>query len=309
MAEESTLQEARRKFSEVSQRVRSDGENWSEFLTCAARNHKYDFRDQLLIFDQRPNATACAEFDLWHNRFNRWINKGTKSVRLLSLDGQSVRHVFDIADTRPGFGHEFDEPPYVWQIEDEDSKAVSERLNQAYGFSGDLTLQVAAIAKNFAQNLERSGDTLYSNADTSEERHEITELLSKSVEYYLRTRCGLENNGIDFNFEKISGLDENTAMRLGTITSSFSRQVLDNVERAVRTNHERRILENEQSRNSADSLSNQLHDGRGTQSGRSESVRGIGDETRRRADDLQRNGTDGSGETGLAGGESDEGEG
>ena len=64
MADETTLEEARRRFNEVSHRVRSDGFNWSEFLTCAARNHKYDFRDQLLIYDQRPNAVACADIEL-----------------------------------------------------------------------------------------------------------------------------------------------------------------------------------------------------------------------------------------------------
>jgi hypothetical protein len=119
MAKESALHEARRRFNEVRQRVRSDGNNWAEFLTCAARNHRYEFRDQLLIFDQRPYAKACADFDLWHDRFNRFIEKGTKSVRLLSPDGNSVKHVFDITDTRPGFGHEFDEPPYIWQVDPE----------------------------------------------------------------------------------------------------------------------------------------------------------------------------------------------
>ena len=138
MAKESALHEARRRFNEVSQRVRSDGNNWKNFLTCAARNHKYSFQDQLLIYDQRPYATACADFDLWHERFNRFIEKGTKSVRLLSPDGNSVKHVFDITDTRPGFGHEFDEPPYVWQIEAEDSQDVSNQLNQAYGVSVKL---------------------------------------------------------------------------------------------------------------------------------------------------------------------------
>ena len=103
MAKETALEEARRRFYEVSQRVRTDGNNWSEFLTCAARNHKYDFRDQLLIYDQRPNATACADIDLWNKHFSRWVNRGTKSVRLLSPDGKSARHVFDITDTRPGF--------------------------------------------------------------------------------------------------------------------------------------------------------------------------------------------------------------
>ncbi|MBR0032188.1 MAG: hypothetical protein IJP61_07880, partial [Treponema sp.] len=245
MAKETALEEARRRFNEVSQRVRTDGNNWLEFLTCAARNHKYDFRDQLLIYDQRPNATACADIDLWNKHFSRWVNRGTKSVRLLSPDGKSARHVFDITDTRPGFGHEFDEPPYIWKIEPEDSQDVSSRLSQAYGVSGSLGVQIAGIARDFAKNLEKNGDPLYSRANTQEERQKLTDLLSNSVEYYLRTRCGLEIRKEDFSFENISELDGNTAMRLGTITSGFSRQVLDNVERVVRTNHERRKILNE----------------------------------------------------------------
>ena len=307
MANETALQEARRRFNEVGQRIKTDGNNWSEFLTCAARNHKYDFRDQLLIYDQRPNATACADIDLWNKRFSRWVNKGTKSVRLLSSDGQSVRHVFDITDTRPGFGHEFDEPPYIWKIEPEDSQDVSSRLNQAYGVSGELGTQIAGIARNFALSLENRSDPLYANASSEADRRELTDLLSNSVEYYLRTRCGLENRFEDFSFESISELDVRTVMRLGNITSGFSRQVLDNVERVVRTNHERRRFKNERSQSVGDSLSNQLHDERGIESGRSEGVRGIGDEAGGRPDDLSGIGTDGLGQRGFTGGQPDEG--
>ena len=295
MAKESALHEARRRFNEVSQRVRSDGGNWSEFLTCAARNHKYNFQDQLLIYDQRPYATACADFDLWHDRFNRFIEKGTKSVRLLSPDGNSVKHVFDITDTRPGFGHEFDEPPYVWQIEPEDSQDVSERLNQVYGASGELGEQISKISSDFA---ERFGDSSYS------------ELLRTSAEYYLRVRCGLETRAEDFNFENISELDGNTVMRLGNAVNNFARQVLDNVERAVRNNHERRKLGNGEGleQNSADSLADQLHDGRGAEPVRGENIDGAGNEARRGHDDLSGSRLNGIGEIGFAGGNSDEGE-
>ena len=116
-------------------------------------------------------------------------------------NGQSVFNVFDIYDTRPDFGHEFDEPPYVWQIELEDFQNVSEQLNQAYGFSSELGTQIAAISRIFAQNLERNGDSLYSRVSTSEERRKLTDLLTKSVEYYLRTRCGLEIQRENFRFE------------------------------------------------------------------------------------------------------------
>ena len=308
MANETALQEARRRFNEVSHRVSSDGFNWSEFLTCAARNHKYDFRDQLLIYDQRPNATACADIDLWNNHFSRWVNRGTKSVRLLSPDGQSVRHVFDITDTRPGFGHEFDEPPYVWQVEPEDVADVSARLSEAYGTSGELRTQIAGIARSLSQRLEASNDSLYAKATNADERQKLTDLLSNSVEYYLLTRCGLEPYIENYNFEGISELDMPTVMRLGTVTSGLSRGVLDNVERVVRGNYERRKID-EQNRLTGWSIGSKLYDGRGIDPSRRPGVRGAGDETGGRPDDIQRGGIDGRGEGRPAGGESDEGDG
>ena len=306
MAKESSLSEARRRFVEVSDRVRSDGFNWSEFLTCAARNHKYEFRDQLLIYDQRPNAVACADIDLWNKHFHRYVNKGTKSVRLLSPDGQKVRHVFDITDTRPGFGHEFDEPPYVWQVEPEDVADVSARLSEEYGIGGNLRSQIAGIAREFSLNLERRGDPLYAQAKNDDERRKLTDLLSNSVEYYLLTRCGLEPYIEDYNFEGISELEKTTVMRLGTVTSGFSRGVLDNVERVVRLNNERRKIDAEEQLTRWN-IGSELHDGRGIDGGGRPSIRGIGDEAGGRPDDLPRGGLDGVGQGRPAGGDSDEG--
>ena len=294
MADETTLEEARRRFNEVSHRVRSDGFNWSEFLTCAARNHKYDFRDQLLIYDQRPNAVACADIDLWNKHFSRYVNKGTKSVRLLSADGQKVRHVFDITDTRPGFGHEFDEPPYIWQVEPEDVNDVSAQLSKLYGVSGDLRSQIAGIARNLSQRLESSNDALYSRAQNPSDREKITGLLRDSVEYYLLTRCGLEPYVENYDFEKISELDMPTVMRLGTVTSGLSRRVLDNIEQVVRGNYERRQA-NEEEQLSGWSIGSELHDERGIDGSGRPGVRGIGDEGGRRPDDISRGGTDGRG--------------
>ena len=308
MAKESSLKEARRRFVEVSDRVRADGFNWSEFLTCAARNHKYELRDQLLIYDQRPNAVACADIDLWNKHFHRYVNKGTKSVRLLSPDGKKVRHVFDITDTRPGFGHEFDEPPYVWQVEPEDVADVSARLSEVYGIGGNMRSQIAGIAREFSLNLERRGDLLYARANNDDERRKLTDLLSNSVEYYLLTRCGLEPYVEDYNFEGISELEKSTVMRLGTVTNGFSRGVLDNVERVVRENNERRKIDAEEQLTRW-SIGSELHDGRGIDGGGRPGVRGIGDEAGRRPDDISRGGLDGSGQGRLAGRNSDEGDG
>ena len=151
----------------------------------------------------------------------------------MSADGQKVRHVFDITDTRPGFGHEFDEPPYIWHVEPEDVEDVSARLNEAYGVSGSLWTQIAGLARKAARRLEETGDPLYAKAETPEARQQIRDLLSNSVEYYLKTRCGVEIRQEDFSLENISELDGDTAMRLGIVVSGLSRRVLDSVERVV----------------------------------------------------------------------------
>ena len=110
---ETPLEEAQRKWGEVTERVRSSSAAWQAMLATAARNHKYSFRDQLMIHEYRPHATACAEHDFWEQRFHRRVHKGLKGIRLLSEDGRDVRNVFDVGDTWPFYGHEHDLPPYL----------------------------------------------------------------------------------------------------------------------------------------------------------------------------------------------------
>ena len=219
-----------------------------------------------------------------------------------------MRHVFDITDTRPGFGHEFDEPPYIWQVEPEDVNDVSAQLSKSYGVSGDLRSQIAGIARNPSQRLEASNDGLYSRAQNPAEREKLTGLLRDSVEYYLLTRCGLEPYVGNYDFEKISELDMPTVMRLGTVTSGLSRRVLDNIEQVVRGNYERRQA-NEEEQLSGWSIGSELHDERGIDGSGRPGVRGSEDEAGGRPDDISRGGTDGRGQGGLAGGFIDEGDG
>ena len=98
---ESPFEEARRYFSAIRAAVVSNGDVWGDFLACAARNYKYPFQDQLMIYNYRPHATACATLPMWNEPFHRRVNYKTKSIRLLNPDGRSVRHVFDIIETKP----------------------------------------------------------------------------------------------------------------------------------------------------------------------------------------------------------------
>ena len=91
------------------------------FLTTAANNYKYTFREQLLIYAQKPDATACADVETW-NKLGRWVNKGTKGIALL-VDRDipyKLRHVFDISNTNSLYGHEVK----VWQMKEQHEDAV-----------------------------------------------------------------------------------------------------------------------------------------------------------------------------------------
>lgn len=110
--------------------ISSHPEVFAEFLTTAAHNYKYSFRDQLLIFAQKPNATACAEIEVW-NKLGRYVNRGTKGIALL-VDRNvpyRLRHVFDIADTNSFHGNEVK----LWQMKPENEEAVTEALENSFG--------------------------------------------------------------------------------------------------------------------------------------------------------------------------------
>ena len=148
---ETPLEEARRKWGEVTEQVRSSSVAWKAMLATAARNHKYSFRDQLMIHEYRPAATACAEHDFWEQRFHRRVHKGLKGIRLLSEDGREVRNVFDVGDTWPYYGHEHDLPPYIWRVTEGNTTAVSQRFREAFEVDGTLPEQVQAISKRLAE--------------------------------------------------------------------------------------------------------------------------------------------------------------
>lgn len=94
--------------NETIKYISQSSENWIEFLNTASNNYKYSFSEQVLIYAQKANATACADIETWNKRLKRWVNKGAKGIALLSIEnGRSVlRHVFDISDTHSGIGQD-----------------------------------------------------------------------------------------------------------------------------------------------------------------------------------------------------------
>ena len=98
----SKLQIITEMFNREILKVAGSYEDWTSFLRCASNNFKYDFADQVLIYAQRPDATACAEIEVWNKRMNRWVKRGATGIALLDYSGnsQKLRYVFDVSDRK-----------------------------------------------------------------------------------------------------------------------------------------------------------------------------------------------------------------
>ena len=111
---------------QVARQLTGSWQEWAGFLTTAARLYKYPFHEQLMIDAQRPDATACAEYDLWNNRMGRYVRRGSKGIALVddSGDRPRLRYVFDISDTGT---REHSRTPWLWTMNEEHTAPVMAR--------------------------------------------------------------------------------------------------------------------------------------------------------------------------------------
>lgn len=114
----SVLQQYHQLADRMATQITGSYQSWTDFLTTAARLYKYPYHEQLMIYAQRPEATACAEYDLWNNRMGRYIRRGAKGIALIdhSGDAPKLKYVFDVADTR---STERSRSPYLWEYRSE----------------------------------------------------------------------------------------------------------------------------------------------------------------------------------------------
>ena len=143
-------------------------ESWTDYLTTASRLYKYPFADQLMIYAQRPDATACADFDIWNNRVNRYVHRGAKGIALLdeSSGFPRLHYVFDVSDTGV---RRNSRDPEVWQYNDDLKQPVSEMLAATYGISGErVSQQLADVAgKLVADYWDNNGGDIRAIVDGS----------------------------------------------------------------------------------------------------------------------------------------------
>ena len=233
-------------------------ESWTDYLTTASRLYKYPFADQLMIYAQRPDATACADFDIWNNRMNRYVRRGAKGIALLdeSSGFPRLHYVFDVSDTGV---RRNSRDPEVWQYNDDLKQPVSEMLAATYGISGErISQQLADVAGKLVADYwdNNGGDvraivdgSLLMDYDDAGVEMQFKSAAAISVTYTLLERCGFEPTGWfdKDDFQAIYNFSTPDAVfALGAAVSDMSREVLRNIERTVKTTIRRRNVERSQ---------------------------------------------------------------
>ena len=233
-------------------------ESWTDYLTTASRLYKYPFADQLMIYAQRPDATACAEFDIWRNRMNRYVRRGSKGIALLdeSSGFPRLHYVFDVSDTGV---RRNSRDPEVWQYNDDLKQPVSEMLAATYGISGErVSQQLADIAGKLVADYwdNNGGDiraivdgSLLMDYDDAGVEMQFKSAAAISVTYTLLERCGIEPAGWfdKDDFQAVYNFSTpDSVYALGAAVSDMSREVLRQIERTVKTTIRRRNAERSQ---------------------------------------------------------------
>lgn len=227
--------------ADTSRKVTHSPEEWCRFLTTAARFYKaYDFDDQLLIYAQKPDATACADMSTWNNKMRRWVNAGSTAIALIrkGYGGKPyLDYVHDVADTHPVRGGK---DPWLWKLTEENREPVMERLRDAFGIDGagdlgDLLMEAAdkLVQESYGEYLP---DLLYERENSFLEGLDdfnvevlFRNTLRASVQYAVLSRCGLNvNHYLDTeDFREITNFNTTAALAcLGTAVSQGSRELL-----------------------------------------------------------------------------------
>ena len=251
----------------VATQLTGSWQEWAGFLTTAARLYKYPFHEQLLIYAQRPDATACAEYDLWNEKMGRYVRRGSKGIALVddSGDRPRLRYVFDISDTGT---REHSRTPWLWQLEERHLDSVQAMLERTYDVSGDdLAGQLTEVAGKLAEEYwtEHQQDFFYIVDGSFLEEYDEYNIgvqfkaaATVSITYALMSRCGLEPERYFDHEDFMAIFDFNTPSTigaLGTAVSQINQQVLRQIGVTVR-NAER---EANQERSKQDEQSHDLY--------------------------------------------------
>ena len=269
----------------TAEQITGSYQEWTAFLATAARLYKYPYHEQLMIYAQRPEATACAEYDFWNKRMRRYVRRGSKGIALVDSSGEksSLRYVFDVADTGGGDNAR---RPYLWQLQDEHMDTVLRALEARYEVSGangleyQLELVADRLAKDYWEDHQRDilgiiEDSFLEEYDDYNVGASFRSAASTSITYALMARCGLDPEQYFGHEDFLSVFDWNTpaaVSALGTAVSEASEQVLRHIEVTIKRYEREKITERSQNHGEqAD-----LHTERGLSDPGPEAERGTG---------------------------------
>ena len=243
----------RQMAEQVSTRLVGSWKEWTAFLTTAARLYKYPFHEQMMIYAQRPDATACAEYDLWNEKMGRYVRRGSKGIALVDDSGDKprLRYVFDISDTGT---REHSRTPWLWQLEEQHIGPVSAMLERNYGVAGDdLAQQLTDVAGKLASEYwdEHQQDFRYIVDGSFLEEYDDLNIevqfksaATVSIAYALMSRCGLDTEQYFQHEDFMPIFDFNTPATVGALgaaVSQMNQQVLRQIGVTIQ-NYEREQL-------------------------------------------------------------------
>ena len=280
----SKLQTYMQMADEAQRQITGSYRGWTGFLTTAARLYKYPYAEQVMIHAQRPDATACAEYDFWNQRMGRYVRRGSKGIALIDSSGERprLRYVFDVSDTG---GREFPKSRYLWEYRAEHADAVSAMLESRYGVDGKggLPDQLERIASQLAEEYWRDykrdilaivDDSFLYGYDEFNVGAAFQSAAAVSIAYSLMSRCGLEADDRFEHEDFLSIFDFNTpeaAAELGTAVSRINGEVLRQIEVTIKNYEREKLAERSHSHDRAD-----LHQERGLPDSRPDAERNAG---------------------------------
>ena len=280
----SKLQTYMQMADEAQRQITGSYRGWTGFLTTAARLYKYPYAEQVMIHAQRPDATACAEYDFWNEKMGRYVRRGSKGIALIDSSGERprLRYVFDVSDTG---GREFPKSRYLWEYREEHADAVSAMLESRYGVDGKggLPDQLERIASQLAEEYWRDykrdilaivDDSFLYGYDEFNVGAAFQSAAAVSIAYSLMSRCGLEADDRFEHEDFLSIFDFNTpeaAAELGTAVSRINGEVLRQIEVTIKNYEREKLAERSQSHDRTD-----LHQERGLPDSRPDAERNAG---------------------------------
>ena len=280
----SKLQTYMQMADEAQRQITGSYRGWTGFLTTAARLYKYPYAEQVMIHAQRPDATACAEYDFWNEKMGRYVRRGSKGIALIDSSGERprLRYVFDVSDTG---GREFPKSRYLWEYREEHANAVSAMLESRYGVDGKggLPDQLERIASQLAEEYWRDykrdilaivDDSFLYGYDEFNVGAAFQSAAAVSIAYSLMSRCGLEADDRFEHEDFLSIFDFNTpeaAAELGTAVSRINGEVLRQIEVTIKNYEREKLAERSHSHDRTD-----LHQERGLPDSRPDAERDAG---------------------------------